>query len=75
MSNSRSLRRRLAANKAQRKGTIQPKAWKDPRAPTLGTVRRWMRQAEADGLIERKGVERTGKPGRPATLWGVTESE
>jgi predicted ArsR family transcriptional regulator len=32
-----------------------------------------MKQLEAEGLIERKGVERTGKPGRPAQLWGLTE--
>jgi predicted ArsR family transcriptional regulator len=33
-----------------------------------------MKKAEAEGLIERKGVQRTGKRGRPAVLWGLTEA-
>jgi predicted ArsR family transcriptional regulator len=32
-----------------------------------------MRQLEADGDIERAGVDRTGKPGRPAILYQLTE--
>jgi hypothetical protein len=51
---------------------VRPERWKDQRAPTLGTVRTWMRHAEEDGAIQRAGVERTGEPGRPATLWEVT---
>lgn len=41
--------------------------------PTLGTVRRWLNVLAAEGLAERKDVQRTGKPGRPAVLWGLTE--
>jgi DNA-binding PadR family transcriptional regulator len=41
--------------------------------PTLGTVRRWLRATAAEGLIERKEVRRTGRPGRPAMQWGLTE--
>lgn len=41
--------------------------------PTLGTVRRWLNASAAEGLIERKGIRRTGKPGRPAMQWGLTE--
>jgi hypothetical protein len=48
--------------------------WPHGPPPALGTVRSWMRQAEDAGLAERKGVERTGKPGRPAVLWGLTEA-
>lgn len=40
--------------------------------PALGTVRRWVKQAEAEGTIENVGVERTGKPGRPARLYQLT---
>lgn len=40
--------------------------------PALGTVRRWVKQGVAEGLIEPAGVERTGKPGRPANLYQVT---
>lgn len=32
-----------------------------------------MKQLEADGFIEPVGVERTGKPGRPAMQYRVTE--
>lgn len=42
--------------------------------PSLGTVRRWMKQLEAAGDIEPKGVDRNGKPGRPAMLYGLTEA-
>lgn len=45
--------------------------WPDTPPPSLGAVRRWLHQAEAEGLIERRGVQRTGKPGRPAHLWGL----
>jgi hypothetical protein len=43
------------------------------KAPALNTVRGWLRQMDAAGTAERKGVERTGKPGRPPVLWGLTE--
>ena len=39
----------------------------------MSSVRRWLKAAEAEGTVERKGVARTGKPGRPAILWGLTE--
>ena len=76
MSNSRRFRRGLAASRqARAAGMIRPGAWKDKgRAPTLGTVRKWMHAAEAEGVIERVGVRHTGKPGRPADLWGITEA-
>jgi predicted ArsR family transcriptional regulator len=67
VSNSRGFRRRLAASKQERAAR--------PRypygGPSLGTVRRWMKQLEAAGHVER-GVEHTGKPGRPAHLWTMT---
>jgi predicted ArsR family transcriptional regulator len=39
----------------------------------MSTTRRQMRQLEADGDIERVGVDRTGKPGRPAVMYALTE--
>jgi predicted ArsR family transcriptional regulator len=67
MGNSRSFRRGLAANKQTRQAR--------PRypygGPSLGTVRRWMRELEDAGHVERS-VEHTGKPGRPAHLWTLT---
>jgi DNA-binding PadR family transcriptional regulator len=39
----------------------------------MSTTRRQMKQLEADGDIERVGVDRTGKPGRPAVLYQLTE--
>lgn len=69
MSNSRGFRRRLAVSKQQR--AAQPRfPWG---GPSLSTVRRQLKQLEADGDIERKGVDRSGKPGRPAVLYGLTE--
>lgn len=47
--------------------------WPGGQPPSLGTARRWLHQAEAEGSVERVGVERTGKPGRPAHLWGLTK--
>jgi hypothetical protein len=41
--------------------------------PAISTVRGWLRQLESAGIAERKGVEYTGKPGRPAVLWELTE--
>ena len=65
MGNSRSLRRRMAK-------VAEPAPRFPVKPPALGTVRRWVKQAEADGLIEPAGVERTGKPGRPANLYQLT---
>lgn len=36
-------------------------------------MRGWLRRLETAGIVERKGTERTGKPGRPPVLWGLTE--
>ncbi len=63
MSNSRRFRRGL---KASRQARFPEKP------PALGTVRRWLKQNVADGLVERAGEEYTGKPGRPAHLWQLT---
>jgi hypothetical protein len=39
----------------------------------MSTVRRQLKQLEADGDIERVGVDRTGRPGRPPVQYGLTE--
>lgn len=70
MSNSRSFRRHLAA---VRSGRVKTRARFPWGPPSLSTVRRHMRQLEAEGVVECAGVERTGKPGRPATQWQITE--
>ena len=67
MSNSRSFRRRLAASREVR----ESRPGYPYGGPSLGTVRRWMRQLEAAGHVERS-EERTGRPGRPAHLWTMT---
>jgi hypothetical protein len=76
VSNARSLRRRLAASRDERQSRprFSIRNYPDTPPPALGTVRTWMKKAEAEGLIERKGVQRTGKRGRPAVLWGLTEA-
>jgi DNA-binding PadR family transcriptional regulator len=69
VSNSRSFRRRLAASREAR--PARPRfPWG---GPSLSTVRKWMKQLEAAGDIEPKGTERTGKPGRPPMMYGLTE--
>ena len=81
MSNSRAFRRSLKASRHVRPAgqEQQPKSrpWNKGLAmttrPSLGTVRRWLQACVDEGTVERKGVERTGKPGRPAVLWGLTE--
>ncbi len=75
MSNSRRLRRNLAANrKAIDKRRKARAAGRWPfGGPSLSTVRRWLRQLEAQGLAERKRAEPTGKPGRPPDMWRLTE--
>lgn len=69
MSNRRRIRQKAAVEHVPRE-TLPRYPHKDP---ALSTVRGWLRQLEAAGIAERKGVERSGKPGRPATLWGLTE--
>ena len=69
MSNGRSFRRNLAASKHAR----QPRPRFPYGGPSLSSVRRWLKQLEANGDIERKGINRTGEPGRPAVLYGLTE--
>jgi predicted ArsR family transcriptional regulator len=70
------MRRRLAVSqKAIDRRRQDRKAGRWPfGGPSLSSVRRWMKQAEADGTIECCGVERTGKPGRPAKLYQLTEA-
>src|SRR5258708_5794241 len=64
MSNNRTFRRRLKTGQRPKRFPEQP--------PSLGSVRRWIKQGVTEGLIERAGEERTGKPGRPAHLYQVT---
>jgi DNA-binding PadR family transcriptional regulator len=87
MSNSRSFRRHLKASRhtrpvgqAEHPGPAQQtrrQPWNKGLAlttrPSLGTVRRWLEACVEEGLAERKGVDRTGKPGRPAILYGLSE--
>ena len=70
MSNSRSFRRRLAT------GSHVPKTGHrfPDRPPALGTVRRWLNASVAEGMVERRVAERTGKPGRPPYEYGLTEA-
>jgi hypothetical protein len=77
MGNSRRFRRQLLASREARAARPQfsIKDYPDTPPPSLGTVRRWLHQAEASGAIERKGVQRTGKPGRPAQLWGLPDRQ
>jgi DNA-binding PadR family transcriptional regulator len=69
MSNSRSHQERRRVRARARAKDRQSKPRFPDAPPALGTVRRWLKQAEAQGLVERAGVEHTGKPGRPAHLW------
>jgi len=77
VSNSRRLRHRHKAGRSEARERAR-RAQALPRFPNkdpaLSTVRGWLRQLETEGRVERKGAERTGKPGRPAVLWGVTEA-
>jgi DNA-binding PadR family transcriptional regulator len=43
------------------------------RGPSVSSVRRWLKEAEAEGGVRHAGVEHTGRPGRPAHLWELTE--
>jgi predicted ArsR family transcriptional regulator len=69
--NHKKRRKGKSASRHARRFNIQN--YPDTPPPKLGTVRTWMRQMEDEGAIERKAVEHTGKPGRPAVLWGLTE--
>jgi hypothetical protein len=77
MGNSRRFRRNLQASREAR--TARPRfsirAYPDTPPPALGTVRTWLNNAEAAGLIERKGVRHTGRAGRPAVLWGLPDHD
>lgn len=82
MSNSRSFRRTVKAGRHVRpSGREAEPAKREPwnkgialtTTPTIGTVRRWVKACVAEGTVEQVGVEHTGKPGRPAVLWGLTE--
>jgi DNA-binding PadR family transcriptional regulator len=69
MSNSRSFRRGLkGARQASPKRGLATTS-----APSLGTTRRWLKAAEAEGGVRRAEDRRTGKPGRPAHMWEITE--
>jgi len=54
-------------------GRFSAKNWPGGKPPAVGTVRTWLRKGEAAGEFERKGVQRTGKPGRPPVLWGLAD--
>lgn len=41
--------------------------------PALGTTRRWLKAAEAEGDVRQAEDLRTGEPGRPAHQWELTE--
>jgi DNA-binding PadR family transcriptional regulator len=69
MSNSRPFRRRIAAVRSGRAKTRARFPWGPP---SLSTVRRQMRQLEADGLVEQR-VRHTGKPGGQPHEWRLTE--
>jgi hypothetical protein len=57
MSNSRALRRRIAR-------VYRPKPRFPEKPPALGTTRRWLNAAMANGDVERRVAEPTGEPGR-----------
>jgi predicted ArsR family transcriptional regulator len=69
MSNSRSFRRRLRDSRQARstKGIARTST------PSLNTTRRWLKTAEAEGVVRRTEDKRTGKPGRPAHMWELTD--
>jgi DNA-binding PadR family transcriptional regulator len=74
VSNSRSFRRRLAASKTGRagRGGRKTRARFPWGPPSVSTVRKQLRQLEAEGYVEQS-VEHTGKPGRPPHVWQLTE--
>lgn len=70
MSNSRPFRRRITAIRSGRRRTKARYPWGPP---SMSTVRRQLKHLEAEGIIERTGLDHTGKPGRPSVLYGLTE--
>jgi hypothetical protein len=56
------------------RGNFNIRNWPGGPPPALGTVRTWLRKLEDNGHVERAGVRRTGKPGRPPVLWAPTEA-
>jgi DNA-binding PadR family transcriptional regulator len=79
MSNSRSFRRSLKASGHVRpSGEGQrPPRWNKGLAmttdPSDSTTNRWLNAAEDEGILERSGTRRTGKPGRPPVTRDLTE--
>lgn len=63
-------RRRAPGHQGRQRFSIRN--WPDGPPPAEGTVCAWLRNAEAEGMVERTGAEHTGKPGRPSVLWGLT---
>jgi len=70
--NHKKRRQRAPGHQARPRFSIRN--WPDGPPPAVGTVRTWLRNAEAEGAVERAGVQRTGKPGRPPVLWGLTDA-
>ena len=66
MSNSRSFRRRLRVRHRPARFPEKP--------PAIGTVRRWLNAAVADGTAERRVAAPTGKPGRRPYEYSLTEA-
>jgi DNA-binding PadR family transcriptional regulator len=73
--NRKKRRQRAPAHQARHvRPRFSIRNWPAGPPPALGTVRTWLRQAEDAGMVERKGVGHTGKPGRPPVLWGLTDA-
>jgi predicted ArsR family transcriptional regulator len=70
VSNSRSFRRKLQASRDARKSR---KGIAMTSTPSVGTTRRWLKAAEAAGMVRRAEDQQTGAPGRPAHMWELTE--
>jgi predicted ArsR family transcriptional regulator len=70
MSNSRSFRRRLEASRNDRRSR---RGLAMTSTPSLSTTRRWLKAAEAEGVVRRAEDRRTGKPGRPAHMWELAQ--
>jgi predicted ArsR family transcriptional regulator len=70
VSSSRSFRRKLQASREARQSR---KGIAMTSTPAVGTTRRWLKAAEAAGLVRRAEDQDTGRPGRPAHMWELTE--